>query len=363
MRSKTILFVVTSLQEGGAGKMVHHIAGLLAKEYSKVYAIATNTEEIFVSNNGVHYLEPLCEHQGGILGFSRTIIALRKIITQVKPDIIITFVGDIAVCTRIATLGMRGLKVISAERGDPFTQGKKWDFLTRWAYKHSDWCFFQLPKARDYYGKKVVKKSFVIPNAAFFEGKIGCHVSMHKTIVSAGRFVWEKGFDTLIAAFSIVYAKYPEYKLVLYGEGPFQKEYEKQLLEQGLIGQVSFPGYTNNIGDALKNEDIFVLPSRYEGIPNVLIEAMLVGIPTVSCDCNPGGPSFLTKEGNIGTLVPVDDINAIAEAILQLIEDRELYKKYEKEGPRIIDDLNPSVIEKQWLDAFHLIDNYGLGSN
>lgn len=350
--NKKILFIVTSLNEGGAGKMVHHVAGVVAKDFSDVYALAINNEELIPKDNGVHYLVSIREHKGGIIGFAKTINSIRNLIKKIKPDIVVSFVSDVAFCTRVATYGMKKLIVVSAERGDPFTLNKMWKILIRWTYKKSDYCFFQLPDARDFFGSIVAKKSFVIPNAAFFNGTRGSHHSLNKTIVSAGRFVWEKGYECLIEAFKMVHDKYPDYKLVLYGEGPFKGQYITQIKSLELEQYVSFPGYTNDVAGAFQNEGIFVLSSRYEGIPNVLIEALLVGIPTVSCDCTPGGPRFLTNNGERGSIVKVDDVNGIYKAIIQLIEDKTLYKKYETLGPNIIKELEPELVEKQWREAF-----------
>lgn len=357
MENKKILFIVTSLAEGGAGKMVHHIASVFANEYKHVYAVAINKEEKIALNNGVTYISPLNEHRGGINGFYHTIKAIRKLVKDINPNIVISFVSDVAVCTRIATLGIRNIIVLSAERGDPFTLNGMWKLLTQWAYVNSDACFFQLPDARDFFGKRIKKKSYVIPNAAFFNGEIGSHAYKNKTIVSAGRFVWEKGFECLIDAFAVIHKEYPEYKLVLYGDGPFKQKYEEQIDKLHLAEFVVFPGYTRDISGALKNEGIFVLPSRYEGIPNVLIEALLVGIPTISCDCTPGGPRFLTNNGERGIIVPVDDVERIVDSIKLLLNDRRLYKEYEEKGPTIINELSPEIVEKQWKEAFVQIES------
>lgn len=355
MVNKTILFIATSLVEGGAGKMVHHIAGVLATKYVDVYAIAVNEERPITVNNGVKYLRPLCEHHGGIKGFYNTIRAIRKTVREISPNIVISFVSDVAVSTRIATLGMKDIIVASADRGDPYTLGQPWEFLCRWAYRNSDYCFFQLEKTRDFFDRKVRDKSFVIPNAAFFNGKVGSHQRKNKTIVGAGRFVWEKGFEDLIEVFNNIHKKHPDYSLILYGDGPFQLKYEEKVHSLDLDNCVSFPGYTNNIADALLNEGVFVLPSRYEGIPNVLIEALLIGIPTVSYDCNPGGPRFLTNGGERGELVSANDKEGLERSIIKIIEDEDLYSKYEKEGPGIITQLSPEKVENKWLDAFQKI--------
>lgn len=359
MKNKTILFVCTSLRKGGAGKMVNHVAGLLTSDYKSVYVVNVGKEEPFSLNNGVHYLSPLNEHKGGLMGFVRTIRAIRHTLKIIKPDVCVSFVSDVAVCTQIASLGLHDSITVSAERGDPYSLNLLWKYLVSWAYKRSDYCFFQLEKARDFFGESVEKKSFVIPNAAFIDYLPGLHSAKNKTIVGAGRFVKEKGFDMLIDAFSKVAKQFTDYSLILYGDGSCLEEYKKQVEELGITDRVFFPGYSNNLAKSLKNEGIFALSSRYEGIPNVLIEALLIGIPTVSFDCTPGGPSYLTHDGERGLIVPLGDVNGLAESIIRLIKDRELYSELEKKGPELMKELEPALIEKKWLDAF----SFMLGDN
>ena len=207
---KKILFVCSSLSKGGAGKMVNHVAGLLSKEYEEILAVNVGEEEYFSLDNGVTYLEPLHEHKGGLKGFYHTIKAINKTIKAVRPDIVVAFVSDVAVCTRIASLTFPNIVVVSAERGDPYTLNGLWRKLVSWAYRKSDYCFFQLSQARDFFGPKVVKKSFVIPNAAIFNENPGQHKALNKTIVGAGRFVKEKGFEMLIEAFYKVHNYFPD---------------------------------------------------------------------------------------------------------------------------------------------------------
>jgi len=167
MINKTILFISTGLGGGGVAKMVHHIAGVIATEYERVVAVTTSNN-LIRQQNAVHYLDPLDEQKEGIIVHYHTMKAIRRVIKKVRPDIVISFTTNIAFCTRVATLGMKNITVISAERGDPYSLGFKWKILVPWAFRHSDWCFFQLEHARDYYGAKVANKSFVIPNPAFF---------------------------------------------------------------------------------------------------------------------------------------------------------------------------------------------------
>ena len=140
--------------------------------------------------------------------------------------------------------------------------------------------------------------------------------------------------------------------MILYGEGPFLEQYKQQAERLGISGLIEYPGYVKGVAKAIREDGVFVLSSRYEGIPNSLIEALSIGIPCVSTDCTPGGPRFLTKDGNNGLLVPVDDVDAMADSINTIIENAELANRLSELGPTILSELSDDVISKKWIEAF-----------
>lgn len=355
---KTIVFIVNSLKLSGAGKMVHYLAQLCTNYFTKVYAIAFSEDELIIKDNRVVYSSLQKVSKTGLMARLKIISLINKRIKELKPDICVSFVSDVAFSARVATLFNKNLIFISAERGDPYTLPSIWKKLVSWAYKNSDYCFFQLEKARDFFGPKVKNKSFVIPNFYIpnsdvtpFNGR------RRKTIVSAGRFVYEKGFDVLIKAFKNIHDLYPDYSLIIYGEGALRDSYEGLIRELRIEDCVSLPGYVKCVAEVVREDGIFVLPSRYEGIPNVLIEVMSVGVPTVSANCTPGGPAFLINNGRRGLLFPVDDISSLERCLISLIEDEALRREMSLKSVEICEMLEPNRIEKMWISAFDIIDN------
>ena len=286
-----------------------------------------------------------------------TVRAIRKAIKEVKPTITCAFVSDVAYLSRIATIGIPTI-FTSAERGDPASEKRYSKFFVKWAYSKSDACFFQLPGARDYFDERIQKKSFVIPNAFPKNKSIEPDFEKReKIIVSAGRFTIQKGYDVLIDAFRIVHDLHPEYKLVLYGKGVLYEQYLKQIEDKQLTGFVEFPGYCDNVPKAIQHSSIFVLSSRWEGIPNSMVEAMSVGIPIVACDCPPGGPKFLSHDGERAIIIPMNDAKVMACAINKLIEVPEEAISMAKRGLGVVDDLDETVIGNKWINAFKEITN------
>ncbi len=350
--NKKITFIINTMNVGGAAKMLNFVANLCSDLFSNVTLISMfEKNKLFTENKRIKNVN-LGIKTGGPLWRLNAVSAMRKAIKTEDADIVCAFVSDVAFYARLATLGMKSV-FISAERGDPYSLPSVWQKLVRFSYSRSDYCFFQLEQARDFFGKKVAEKSFVIPNSyTATENVEPFYGERKKTIVSVGRFENQKGYDVLIDAFAIIHNDFPDYRLILYGDGSKKEAYRSQVESLGLSDCVDFPGYINNAAARIREDGIFALPSRFEGIPNSLIEALSVGVPTVSSDCTPGGPHFLTRGGERGLLVPVGDADALADAIIRLIKDKELAQKLSELGPLVKDELKPEVISEMWINAF-----------
>lgn len=356
MVDKNIVFFGGFLDIGGAGKILKFVANSSAETFRRVTIVSNGqTERPSDIDKRIKFKSIIGPPSEGLKYRWRLTREIRNYIKGMKPDILCVFDSEHAVMARLATLGLK-IKFASAERGDPYTFPWVWKVLTNICYGISDACFFQLEGARDFFNRSVISKSYVIPNPFILPSNVPPYTGVrNKTIVSAGRFVPEKGYDLLIKAFSVVVRKYPAYRLILYGEGPLLQDYEKLATELKIEDKISFPGYAPNVAEYVKKEGIFVLSSHYEGIPNVLIEAMSTGIPTISTDCTPGGPSFLTKEGERGILIPKNDKKAMIDAIINLIDNKKLYDQLVQRGPQIRYELDPSKIKAEWISAFNKV--------
>ncbi len=153
-------------------------------------------------------------------------------------------------------------------------------------------------------------------------------------VLSAARLSPVKDFPTLIRAFARVIEQRPA-RLVILGEGPERPTLERLVQDLGLQDQVALPGYTPNPLASMRRAAVYVLPSRREGMPNALIQAMACGCPVVSTDC-PHGPRELLRAGQYGHLVPMGDQQAMSAAILATLAG----------------DARP--VEPGWLDQFRL---------
>ncbi|MCE2453025.1 MAG: glycosyltransferase [Nitrospinae bacterium] len=137
-------------------------------------------------------------------------------------------------------------------------------------------------------------------------------------ILSAGRLARVKDFPTLLRAFAQV-SRNREVRLIILGEGNWRRRLEKLIRKLGLQEKVSLPGWVSNPYAFMNRTSVFVLSSKYEGLGNVLIEAMACGCPCVSTDC-PAGPAEILDNGRFGPLVPVGDTSALAAAMERVLD-------------------------------------------
>jgi glycosyltransferase involved in cell wall biosynthesis len=143
-----------------------------------------------------------------------------------------------------------------------------------------------------------------------------------RTILAAGRLKHQKGFDVLLSAFAELVRKGLDLHLLILGEGEERAKLEDTAKRLGVSSRVFMPGFQKNPYPFFMRSEVFVLSSRYEGLPGVLIQAMALGLPVIATDC-PHGPREITKDGRYGILVPTDNAAALAEAAYTFINSAE----------------------------------------
>jgi glycosyltransferase involved in cell wall biosynthesis len=152
-------------------------------------------------------------------------------------------------------------------------------------------------------------------------GRIKSFINNSNIILGVGRLEESKDFATLIRAFSLL--KHENCKLVILGEGTLRPRLELLISNLNLENKVLMPGYLSNPYNVIKKSKVYVLSSIYEGMPNSLIEALILNIPVVSTDC-PGGPRDLLKDSRNGILVKVSDPDGMASAIEKQLSDNKV---------------------------------------
>jgi glycosyltransferase involved in cell wall biosynthesis len=162
-------------------------------------------------------------------------------------------------------------------------------------------------------------------------------------ILGVGRLTCQKAFNVLIDAFAQV-RKRQQVRLVILGEGDERPLLEAQIRELGLEQDVDLPGFVSNPYAYMARASLFVLSSRWEGLPTVLVEAMSLGTPVISTDC-PSGPREILKSGQYGPLVPVDDPDALAAAMMNFFLTRSSSPCEESWKPFELDFITDQYLE------------------
>jgi glycosyltransferase involved in cell wall biosynthesis len=160
----------------------------------------------------------------------------------------------------------------------------------------------------------------LVPNGVPARSAVPENAQRTPMIAAAGRLSRQKGFDLLITAFASVHAAHPEWELHIFGEGKWRRRLTRMIDEGDFGGSVRLRGLTRNLDGELAKSSMFVLSSRKEGLPMVLLEAMGSGLPVVAFDC-PTGPADVVEDGKNGLLIPAEDVAGLAAGIIRLIEN------------------------------------------
>lgn len=173
----------------------------------------------------------------------------------------------------------------------------------------------------------------------------------YKRAIAIGRLEDQKGFDLLIESWRNVYSKYPNWKLDIFGEGSKKNLLQKKINENNLDQVITLKGTTRNVQQELLTSDFYVMSSRYEGLPMVLLESISNGLPIVSFDC-PTGPAEIIENNDCGILVLNGNINDLSEKIISMIENVDLRKKMSTIAIEKSKKYSIELIMRQWEQLF-----------
>lgn len=276
---------------------------------------------------------------------------LRRAVRQSRPERIVSFIEAMNITALLACRGLDG-GVIIAERTDPrhHPVGRIWSRLRRWTYPRCRALVVQTEAVREWMRPMLRGRPIhVIPNAVppvENSSRNRSQDGRHR-ILAMGRLARVKGFDLLIRAFAPVADRFPDWTLEILGEGPERASLQRLIEESRLRDRVILRGWMADPTPCLRQGDFFVLPSRYEGFPNALLEAMACGLPAVSFDIE-SGPREIIRHEIDGLLIPAEDVEALASALQRLMSDAELRQRLAAQAAKVTERFSPKRFFQQW---------------
>ena len=350
-----IAFVIPTIGGGGAERVAcllcadwvaqGHSVGMFTFE-------APNASRTYVLDDRVVYqaLEARNLDRGLLTRIAtnfRRLFRLRSAIKNFAPDIIVAFTTEANVVALWATRGLR-IPVIISERNQPDRPGV--GIASRLAriltYPTATSIVVQTEEIRLWARRRFSVPIHVIPNPVGPAWQNQLRRPRKKRLVAAGRLVGQKGFDLLIESFSQIARHHPDWTLYIYGEGPDRPALQRQISLLGLDGRVVLPGFELDFNRVLAEAEIFVLSSRYEGYPNVLVEALAAGCAVVATNC-PGATREILGDGHYGLIVANESVGDLATGLNLMLSDETLRRSYARRAPKMVRQLRG--VGELWL--------------
>lgn len=353
--TRTLALVISTMGPGGAERVASVLSESWASTGNRVRLITFSGEPSFYALHAdvdlvnLDLLRPARNRWQGIANNLERVRKLRAEIKRCRPDVVLSFMDKTNVLVLLAVLGLR-IPVIVSERTFPgsYDMGSGWSLLRRAVYR----CAFKVVAVTAQMKRALADRGItnvvVIPNAAPRVAGAAPPADRPKVVMGAGRLEALKGFDVLIRAFAAVHAQFPDWLLVIAGRGELERELAELAQRCGVGGKVRFPGVVPDLPRYLAREvEVFVLSSRFEGFPNVLVEAMAAGKAVVATDCR-SGPAEIVVDGDNGLLVPVDDVEGLGRALAAVMGDASLRNRLGRRARRVSDTFSKDKIMGEW---------------
>lgn len=363
-----ILFVSGNLSDGGAQRVIavvssalaergHDVSVLLFARNEKEYPLSPKVKLTAIRDSFAEYSK--------MSALARTAF-IRSYLKQLQPQAAVGFLeGGYALY--LASVGMKFPKVASARIDPKVLLEKKGSraMLDRLWFNAADAVVLQTSRQKQHAGNTRWKNQTVIANPvsdAALEKPPHDYTRPCRRIVMAGRLAKQKNYPMVFAAMEQVLAKYPDAVVNIFGKGGLEQQLGQQIEEKGLQNSVFLRGWTQDTLGEYEKGDIYVLSSDYEGMPNALMEAMAAGLPCVSTDCDTG-PEDLITDGENGFLIGVNDADALARRLIEIMDMTPAQRQEmgEKAHKTMAENFYSSAIAGKWENLFFTLtgkENY-----
>ncbi|MBQ9926661.1 MAG: glycosyltransferase [Lachnospiraceae bacterium] len=327
-KKKHIAMLIGTLNKGGAERVMVNLADyFVEKGYAVTLVTQYQAETEYPLNPKVKrvFSEITQEEVTGnrIINFKRRFCKLRNIWIKERPDVILSFIGKNNMMAILTSRGL-GIPVAVSVRGEPGEEyyNRIMRIGAKKLFALADGVILQTKQCFEFFPVNVQKKAVILRNPvskSFFRERY--EGEREKIIVSVGRVDANKNHEMLIRAFSGIAEQFPDYRVIIYGEGECREKLINLTKKLKLSERILLPGNIEDVAEAIYKTRVFVLTSDTEGSPNTLIEAMIMGLTVIATDCPCGGPADLISDWENGILTPVRDVDGLQENLQKVLSD------------------------------------------
>jgi GalNAc-alpha-(1->4)-GalNAc-alpha-(1->3)-diNAcBac-PP-undecaprenol alpha-1,4-N-acetyl-D-galactosaminyltransferase len=366
LRHMRIMLAVSSMVAGGAERVAATLVNCWCAEDHKVALITVASSDLDfyaldqrVTRIALDLNRSSRSWRDFVVDNFKRVRKLRSAIRDFKPEVILSFLDTTNVRMLLASIGT-GVPVIVEEHTDPTQSslGRSVKFLRRLLYKRARAVVVLHPGiarwARSFVRSEAI---YVIPNPISSQfrknGRVNPARDGHR-VIAIGRLETVKGFDMLLRAFAQSAQQHPGWTLKIIGDGSKREQLHALAAALQIGDRVSWERAVKEPEKELHRSDLFVLSSRYEGFPMVLLEAMACGLAVVSFDC-PSGPREIIHDGEDGLLVPANEIGALAAAMSRLMSSEDERKRLGERAAHVVERFGVAKVADMWTTVFEQV--------
>ncbi len=350
-----IIFLVPNLHLWGGGERV---TTLLANYFVSrgdevtILSVATSgTSQRFAIDPrvSIKYLNIRLESGSGIFRKIESLLALRKYFKTVNEPAFLFGMGNYPILLAASLPRKSQIKTIGCQHGSYTSVKYIWSILRWLLFRRLDAIVSltnrDVPKL-----KKHNKNVWVIPNPVTFYPERPA-ILENKLILSIGRIDFPKGYDLLLDVFTLFCKENKDWKLRIVGDGPLRGKIEKDIDKKGLRGRISLLSSSNLILEEYLKASIYLMTSRTEGFPMVLLEAQACGLPIIAFDCETGPAEIVTNRKN-GYLIEMSNLKEMSNRLLELCADFQKRKAFGQNARESVKHFYPEVVYGKWDELF-----------
>lgn len=360
-KDKRYLFTIRSLTGGGAERVVSVLASHMAEaDYDvSIVVYGRNEKDYPISSKVKVYCMPT--RKNNLFGKLKRIPDMMELVSKIQPSVVIPFVGTVLFVSYFACLRY-GIPIIRTIRISPWMEeGNALQIMfRRYINEKAAAIMVQNQEQAVYFPPSMRSKVFVVPNPisdSFLAEAKGEYREQIKEIVTLGRLTKQKNHALLISAFSKICQENSLVRLTIYGNGPEFDNLAEQIRSLGIENRCRLMERTTDALNVLKDADLFVMTSDFEGMPNALMEAMALGVPCISSDCQTGPKEMISHRFN-GVLFKTGDENDLVNQINWCLNQGKQLKSIGKAArSHILSEYTYERVCEKMMRMLHYVEN------